>query len=261
MKSVNTFWCRLLVLVGFWVIAVSAAADDEATSVPVARELVEATLQQWRGDTSQSTLRMIVTRPDWQREMAVRVWTAGHDKSLVRVLAPERDAGAGSLLMDGAMWSFSPKVSRVVRVPGSMMSQQWMGSDFSNNEISRSDSILQDYSHKLVGESMEGDHRIFRLELTPHEHSPVVWGHVELDIRDDFILMRQAFFDQQGELVKEMKTNEVVFMGGRMVAARQRMESSDQPGEWTEIIIEEAEFDMEISPRLFSVASLRNPRL
>ena len=32
-----------------------------------------------------------------------------------------------------------------------MMSQAWMGSDFSNNDHSKTDSIIKDYKHTLEG--------------------------------------------------------------------------------------------------------------
>jgi hypothetical protein len=52
----------------------------------------------------------------------------------VRVLAPVRDAGNGTLSMDGNMWTYTPKINRIIKIPASMMNQNWMGSDFSNRD-------------------------------------------------------------------------------------------------------------------------------
>lgn len=252
---------RMLLLTMLAVLAASPAAAAEADSdAPDGKQLVAGTLDQWRGDTSQSRLEVVIHRPDWERSMTMKLWTSGKDKSLVRVLEPESEAGTGHLLMDGSMWTFSPEVNRVVRVPGSMMSQQWLSSDFTNNEIARSDSILNDYEAEIVDQWEEDGLRHYQLRLEPHEQAPVVWGHQDLVIREDYILMRQAFHDQDGELVKALVTEEVGERGGRQVAVRQRMEQADDDQRWTEVTVEEAEYNLELSGRVFSVANLRTAR-
>jgi hypothetical protein len=49
-------------------------------------------------------------------------------------------------------------------------------------------------------------------------------------------------------------------MGGRTVAVRQRMEKVDAPDEWTEIIVDSVDFDVELSDNIFTLSNLRNPR-
>ncbi len=81
--------------------------------------------------------------------MSMRSWTKGSKQSLVRITAPKKDAGNGTLMVDNSMWSYSPKVNRVIKVPSSMMGQSWMGSDFSNKDVSRADDIVDQYDHTL----------------------------------------------------------------------------------------------------------------
>ncbi len=252
---------RSLAIAALAVLAGSPATVAEPRSdTPDGEELVAGALDQWRGNTSESRIEVVIHRPDWERTLSMRLWTAGKDRSLVRVLSPESEAGTGHLLMDGSMWTFSPDVDRVVRVPGSMMSQQWLSSDFTNNEIARSDSILEDYEPEVVDHWEEDGLRHYELRLEPHEEAPVVWGHQELVIREDHILMRQAFHDQGGDQVKTLRTEEVGERGGRQVAVRQRMEPVDDDERWTEVTVEEAEYDLDLPDQVFSVANLRNPR-
>ena len=49
-------------------------------------------------------------------------------------------------------------------------------------------------------------------------------------------------------------------MGGRVIAARQRMHKVDEPEEWTEIVVDAVEYDLELSDSLFTLSNLRNPR-
>ena len=108
---------------------------------PDAAALIEASFNHYRGKASEAEVEMIIHRPTWERSMSMVGWTKGTDKSLIRITAPAKDEGNGTLKNGEAMWTFNPKVNRVIKVPPSMMSQAWMGSDFSNNDLAKSDSI------------------------------------------------------------------------------------------------------------------------
>ena len=116
-----------------------------AAERPDAADIVRAAVNHWRGVSSDSVMTMVIHRPDWERSMTMRAWTKGDEKSLVRVLEPAKDRGNGTLTDDNNMWSYSPKVNRVIKVPSSMMSQSWMGSDFSNKDVARADDIIDEY--------------------------------------------------------------------------------------------------------------------
>jgi len=225
-----------------------------------AKEIVRDALNHWRGLTSQGEMTMIIHRPDWERSMSMASWTQGEKRSLVRVTEPRKDRGNGTLMDDNNMWSFSPKVNRVIKVPSSMMGQSWMGSDFSNKDISRNSDIVDQYDHTLVSEEELDDHVVFEIQSVPHEEAAVVWGKEVLRIRDDFVMLDHSFYDQDGALVKTLHTSEIADMGGRTVASRQRMNKPDEPDSWTEISIDTIEFDVELSDNIFTLSNLRNPR-
>ena len=242
-----------IILIGIVWATPSALAED-------ATDIVRASIDHWRGESSYSEITMTIHRPDWERSMSINAWTQGDERSLVRVSAPARDRGNGTLINDDNMWSYSPKINRVIKVPSSMMSQSWMGSDFSNKDISRADDIIDQYVHTLLSTSEDGEHVIKEIESVPLEDSAVVWGREVLRIRDDYVLLTHSFYDQDGELVKSLESLEVGEMGGRAVAIRQRMGKADAPDEWTEIRLDAVEYDRKLSDSLFTLSNLRNPR-
>jgi hypothetical protein len=205
-------------------------------------------------------MSMVIHRPDWERSMTMRAWTKGDDRSLVRVIEPKKDRGNGTLTDDDNMWTFSPKVNRVIKVPSSMMGQSWMGSDFSNKDVARADDIIDQYSHAILATDEVDGVAIYTIQSIPHEDAAVVWGSEILKIRDDHVVIEHAFFDQDGELVKRLETLEIADMGGRTIAKRQRMIKEDKPDEWTEIAVLEVEYEIELTDSLFTLSSLRNPR-
>jgi len=225
-----------------------------------AREIVRAAWDHWRGVTSQGEMAMTIHRASWERSMSMKAWTKGQKHSLVRVTAPRKDAGNGTLMIDNAMWTYSPKVNRVMKVPSSMMGQSWMGSDFSNKDVSRADTIVDQYDHTLLEEEKSEGHTVYVIESVPHDDAAVVWGKEVLKVRDDNVLLAQDFYDQDGKLVKSLRSTKVGNMGGRALALVQRMEKLESDGEWTEIVIDDMSFDVDLPDSLFTRSNLRNPR-
>ena len=72
--------------------------------------------------------------------------------------------------------------------------------------------------------------------------------------------MTHSFYDQDGELVKTLKSLEIGEMGGRVIARRQRMSKEDAPDEWTEIEVLSVDYEIELKDSLFTLSNLRNPR-
>ena len=233
-------------------------ADDAQTED--ARAIVRAAIDHWRGSTSYNEMSMTIHRADWERTMSMRSWTRGDKHSLVRVTEPRKDRGNGTLMIDNNMWSYSPKVNRVIKVPSSMMGQSWMGSDFSNKDISRADDIVDQYDHTILDTRTEEGHTIYEIQSIPHETAAVVWGKEVLVVRDDYVMLEQSFFDQDGVLVKKLESLEIGEMGGRAIAIRQRMGKVDEPDEWTEVHVASVEFDIELADNVFTLSNLRNPR-
>ncbi len=224
------------------------------------KDLIRAAMDHWRGLSSYSVMTMTVHRDNWQRSFSMRAWTQGDKLSLVRVIEPKRDAGNGTLIKDQNMWTYTPKINRIIKVPSSMMSQSWMGSDFSNKDISKSTDIIEQYDHRLIQTEEKDNHIFYTIESIPHEDAAVVWGKEVVVVRDDYVMIRQEFWDQDNILVKELNAFEVTVMGGRSIAKRLRMNKIETPDEWTEMSVSEIDFDIELSDKLFSLSNLRNPR-
>ena len=229
---------------------------DEIT----ARDIVRNAIDHWRGLSSHSEMTMVIHRPDWERAMTMRAWTKGDKRSLVRVTEPAKDRGNGTLTDDNNMWSFSPKVNRVIKIPSSMMGQSWMGSDFSNKDIARADDIVDQYDHTLLGMEDVDGLTVYEIQSIPYEEAAVVWGREVLRIRSDYVVVEHRFYDQDDELVKSLESLEIAEMGGRTVARRQRMTKTDEPEEWTEIQINSVEYEIDIPDSMFTLSNLRNPR-
>ncbi len=241
-------------------LVVTLASQTAAAMTPDATDIVRDAINHWRGISSYSEMTMVIHRPDWERTMSMKAWTMGDDKTLVRVTEPKKDRGNATLTDGNSMWSFSPKVNRVIKIPSSLMAQSWMGSDFSNKDVAKADDIVDQYDHTLLGVSETDGLIVYEIESVPQEEAAVVWGREVLRIREDHVVLSHRFFDQDGELVKELESLDIAEMGGRTIAVRQRMGKVDTPGEWTEIRVDAVQYEVDLSNSLFTLSNLQNPR-
>lgn len=228
-----------------------------ATSEITAEDLIARMIDQSRGLSSYSELSMTVNRPQWQRTSSFNVLTRGREDALIRFTAPAKDAGNATLKVGDTMWTYSPKIRRAVRLPKSMMSQEWAGSDFSYNDLARSDKLLAYYRHDIVDQTEEDGLITYTIESVPNENAPVVWGKERIVFRSDNVLLEQTFFDQAMQPVKAMHAFEIQELGGRMLAKRMRMSDLERPDRWTEVEYETIEFDVAIDDRSFTQFALR----
>ena len=233
----------------------AAAASEQA---PDPYELIAAAIDQTRGLSSYTEMRMQVHRPGWQRSSSLVAWTRGRADALIRFTAPAKDAGNATLKQGEKMWTYTPKLNRVVRLPFSLMSQSWAGSDFSYNDLSRTDQLLHSYELALVGVAEAEGHRAYSIEAVPRDDAPVVWGKEIWVVRDDHILLSQTFYDQDFKPLKRMETLDIKRLGGRLMPARMRMSKLDEPDRYTELEYLQAEFDVQLEDRIFTTFSLRS---
>ena len=230
------------------------AGEGEIT----ARELVARAIDQTRGISSYAEFSMIVHRPDWERTSTLRSWTRGRGDALIRFVAPAKDAGNATLKLGNKMWTFTPKLNRTIRLPYSLMSQSWGGSDFSYTDLSRSDNWLNDYDLSIASVETVDGHKIYTLEAIPHDEAPVVWGKEELVLRDDYVILKHTFYDQSLKPLKNLETLEIGERDGRMMATRMRMVKLETPEKYTELSWGRADFDVELDDQMFTLFYLKS---
>lgn len=223
-----------------------------------ATEIVRKSDLQMRGDSSYSEATMKIIRPSWTRTMSMKTWSKGMDLSLVLVTAPAKDKGSSSLKRQREMWNWIPSIERVIKIAPSMLSQSWMGSDFTNDDLINQSSIVVDYRHQMVGKEVFDNDPTWVIDSIAKPNAPVVWNKVRLWISQKTYLQRKVeFYDEFDELVNTMKTYDVKLLGGRQLASRMEMLPADKPGNKTQIITHQAQFDFAIKDSFFSLSQMK----
>jgi outer membrane lipoprotein-sorting protein len=225
-----------------------------------ADKIVKDGFNYWRGKASIGTVQMLIHREDWERSMTIKAWTRGQKDSLFYIAAPPKDYGNGTLKKGREMWLYNPKVNRVVKVPPSMMSQSWMGSDFSNNDLAKSDSLLLDYDHSIIGTETHEGKKVYIIQSMPKPNAPVVWGMQRLKIREDQIWLSEEYFDEDLQPVKIMTAMEIQMLGGKLFPKVWRMQKVDEQNRYTQLTYESLDFKSNLPDKLFTLSSLKQRR-
>jgi outer membrane lipoprotein-sorting protein len=246
-------FASVLSLLLFFGLAADAGARD-------GKALVLGALRHMRGESSACTLHMTIHHPHWERVMTLKVWTRGLDETLFRIMMPKKDFGNGTLKKGQRMWIFNPKINRVIKIPPAMMSQSWMGSNFSYNDLSRTDELYLGYRHTIVGTETHDGKKVFVIESLPKQETPVPWGMLKLKIRQDRILLHQEFYDEDLRLVKTLSHSDVRMIGGRLIPTASKMQKAGQGEHYTSLKFDGIVFDQELPDSFFTVNTLKTPR-
>lgn len=249
-KSIIALCLSLIILVA---LCVNVHARD-------VRTLVRDAVNYYRGNASISLVDMTIHRPRWERTLTIKAWTKGQKDSIFTIIAPPKDNGNGTLKKGREMWIYNPKVNRVIKLPPSMMSQAWMGSDFSNNDLAKSDSVIEDYTHEITETGIHDGKKVFIVTSMPKPGAPVVWGMQKLKIREDLILLSQEFYDEDFVLVKAMTGDQIQMLGGKLFPRVWKMRKADKKDEYTLLEYRELAFKENLPDSLFTLSSLKNPR-
>jgi outer membrane lipoprotein-sorting protein len=218
-----------------------------------ATEIVKKADEKARGKTSIATITIQIIRPNWTREMKVKGWTKGNDLSLILVNEPVKDKGVVYLKRKKEVWNWIPSIERTIKLPPSMMSQSWMGTDFTNDDLVKEASIVEDYNHSILGDTIIDNRLCYKIQLLPKPESAVVWGKILTCIdKKDNLMLYVEYYDEDNKPVNTLKASDIKMLGGRWLPSRMEMTPSDKKNNKTVLIYNSLQFDNPIDDNFFT---------
>jgi len=211
-----------------------------------------------RGNSSYAELTIEIVRPTWSREMKVKTWSLTNDFSMILITAPARDKGTVFLKRKNEIWNWIPSIERNIKLPPSMMMQSWMGSDFTNDDLIEESSIVEDYYHTLVGDTIILDKETYKIELIPKPDAPVVWGKIYSWIsKGDFLELKAEMFDEDDYKVSFINFSDIKDLGGRILPSIMEYNPVDEPGNKTIISYDKVIYDIDVDNSFFSIKNMK----
>jgi outer membrane lipoprotein-sorting protein len=204
-------------------------------------------------DSGYSKITMTVTTARGERTMIMESWNRGNDKSFIKILYPKQDRGITFLKIDTTMWQYVPKIEKTIKIPSSMMMQSWMGSDFTNDDMAKESSIVEDYNPQLTAE----DPNKYTLTLLPKPDAPVVWGKIVMEVeKEHFIPLRAIYYNEEGGVQRILTYSGVKVYGSRYLPTVMTLIPQDKKSNKTVVTMDEVDFDASIEDERFTKNAL-----
>jgi len=210
----------------------------------------------YRSESSYASMRMTVVRERGTRELELEAWSKGADEALIVIRSPAREAGTATLRTKDGLWNYAPRADRLIRIPTGLLSDSWMGSHFTNDDLMRETSYLDDYDAVLSSTERDGVNYLMAT-LTPKPDAPVVYSQlVFLITPDDWVPIRSEYYDD-GKLIRSMSFDRIQTIAGKKIPMRMTITPEDKPQENTVVEYLELQLDIPVDDQLFTRQGLR----
>jgi outer membrane lipoprotein-sorting protein len=226
-----------------------------------AKEVVRKAQDKVNGKSSKGNISMTIVRPDWSREVEMKIWSLGEDFYMIYITAPVKDKGQVFMKRYNDMWNWMPSINRMIKIPPSMMGQSWMGSDFTNDDLVEMNSMVEDYEHSFLEDEEYDGFDCYKVQFIPRKTAAVVWGKIIVWItKDEFYELKAEYYDEDEILVNTMYASEIEMMGDRKLPSKMEMVPGDKEGHKTVMKMKNMDYDIQIEESFFSQQNMKRVR-
>lgn len=255
MKKVTIILALLLIAGGLNI------KEIKAQQKLTAKEIVQKATDKLNGKSSRGTMKMQIVRPTWTREISMKIWSLGTDYYIIYITAPAREKGQVFLKRHEDMWNYLPNIDRMIKIPPSMMMQSWMGSDFTNNDLVKVSSMVDDYTHKLIGNDTIEGFDCYKIQFNPKPDAAVVWGKIILWIsKEEYYELKALYYDEDGKLINKEFMSDIKQMGDRKLPSHMEMVPVDKEGQKTVLDFIDMEYNIGLNADFFSIQNMKRVR-
>jgi len=202
-----------------------------------AEQIVDRVNARNDGNTVSRTLKMVLTDKHGKKRtretVGYRKYYGKDKKSILFYISPKRLEGTAFLTYDNAFkkdgqWLYLPAIRKVRRVSAADRGDWFLGTDFSYEDIKKETKIAkEDYSFKLLGEESIDGHPCYKMQSTAKNPSIAkelgyskIIGWIDKKI---FMARKSLFYDERGDLLKELHNTDIRKIDGIWTATHIRM--------------------------------------
>ncbi len=251
MKRIFPLFSIPLILFSFSLFSINLSKQKTA------EEIIKKVDELYRSKSSYAVMEMQITTTHWKRTLKMKAWSIGMKKTFIRILSPKKDRGMANLRVGNEMWNYLPKVNKVIKIPPSMMMSSWMGSDFTNDDLVKEFTFINDYHFEKTKVKNPKKGMIY-VKCKPKEGLPIVWGHVTIAVREnDYIPVWEKFYDEKGKLMRVMNFSDIKNFGNKKIPAKLEIIPKNKKNQKTTVTYIEAKFDIKLDKSTFTLRNLR----
>ncbi len=233
------------------VCVVWAVAGVGSAAGLTAQEVLSRARTAWQGESFHSVVSLVVTQAGQTSSYRLEVWTQGEDKALLRILAPEDQAGSGYLMVGNDLWFYSPTVGTAVKLPSIALADSVFGAGPALDDLFRS-TLSQDYTA-----TMTTDPSGYVLTLVPRPQAAVVYGHLQIDVRPNFALAKVIYYDQRDKVLRTATFSDDIPRDDRIIPTTVTIVEAN--GDTTVERLIDPQFGVALDASLFTLDTLETP--
>ncbi|GMR25697.1 MAG: outer membrane lipoprotein-sorting protein [Ignavibacteria bacterium] len=199
--------------------------------------------------------KMTLTDKDGsQKDRDTKIYQKGSEWRLVRFLTPADVKGVGFLrLASDRLYLYLPAFRKVRRIASSVKNENFMGTDFSYEDMSQS-SYSNDYTAKLL--KKENDQYI--LELTPKPNADVSYEKLILYVDQSNYVYRKIEYYNNGKQIKVLTVDNIEKIDNYWFGKKMEMRDLKKDHRTT-LTLTEIKFDQGLSDKVFTERNLKRP--
>ncbi len=201
-----------------------------------------------------------------QTSMASKLFESGTtEKRIIRFLSPAEVKGTGMLIYDydernDDMWIYMPALRKTRRIISNEKSKSFMGSEFSNADMSAPS--LEDFDYTVTGSGIVEGTDCWIVEVIPVSED--IMDEVGYDRqlawvgKQDFVFRKAEYFDEDDELFKQMISSDVRQLdpaGKKYIATRMEM-NNIQNGRKSIMTLDKIQYNPDVKEEYFTLAYL-----
>ena len=241
--------------------AAQQAGADQAVSI------MDSAKNRITSDTVSSRSRMVITAKNGTTtERLIDQYSkdgANGARTVIVFQSPANVAGTRFLTMDNALgnsdqWIFLPSLGRLRRIASSESGGNFMGTDFSYDDISSMDREIALDTHTLLREEMLNGKQCYVIQYVPkgaYQYSKTItW----ID-KSNYVIYKAEMYNRRGEVAKIMEMSDFKDIQGRLSPVQTKI-STVSAGTSTTIFMDIMKYDDPIPESVFTTAYLETGR-
>lgn len=221
-----------------------------------AHEWIKYTDSQLRGDSSESTITMMVQNPNYTRTLEIKSYVEGKGSALSEIISPAKEKGIRTLRQDNKMWNYFPKMKRKIAVSSSMLLSSWMGSDFTNDDILKASKMSEDYNHEFLEDKTINGESYKVIKNTAKENTKAMWPKIlTMMSKKDCLPRYYEYYDKEDKLRRTLELKNLKTFGDNKFFTDWKMKPIDD-NKFTTLTYKDIKFNVKFPSDKFTQKTL-----
>jgi outer membrane lipoprotein-sorting protein len=162
------------------------------------------------------------------------------------------DAGQKVLRLSSAIFLYYPEANQIIRLQGAALKDSFMGSDFSYEDLSGDESIINNYNATLIDETDSN----YIVELNAKSRKQPYQKELLIIDKETFVCVEATLMSSSGRELRKMESSDIRKIGDKYVAFNIKMVDLLKNQGSTTLKIESLDIDIPLDNNLFTTDNL-----